>query len=252
MRRALCVLSLTLSPSALAVQVSFPVWQGKSYTVNTLDLRRDTLKLYWNNPATKAPFLQFSDLSSYLAGRGETLQFATNSGIYTPAYAPLGLHIEAGRVLRPLVQSRRANTPGGGNFALKPNGVFWTKGSQAGVTETGAYARSPVSPDYATQSGPMLVIGGKIHPEFGASSASFKIRSGVGVCRGGPGQNQVVKFAISAAPVNFYSFATFFRDALGCPDALYLDGSISAVYTPELGGTQFVNFAGLWGVTTRH
>ena len=251
MRRALYALLLALTPSALAVQVSFPVWQGNSYTVSTLDPRRDTLKLYWKSPATGAPFLQFSDLDTYLAGRNETLQFATNSGIYTPAYAPLGLHVEAGRVLRPLVQSRRANTPGGGNFALKPNGVFWTKGTQAGVTETGAYARSNLSPDYATQSGPMLVIGGKIHPEFNASSASFKIRSGVGVCRSGPGQSQVVRFALSAAPVNFYSFATFFRDALGCPDALYLDGSISAFYTPELGGLQFVNYAGLWGVTSK-
>jgi uncharacterized protein YigE (DUF2233 family) len=246
MRRALLSLCLSLASTAAAVQLSYPVWQGDSYTVTTLDPRRDTLKLYWKNTATGAPFLRFSDLKSALAGRGERLEFATNSGIYTPEYAPLGLHIELGKTLRPLVQSRRANTPGGGNFALRPNGVFWTKGGQAGVMETGAFARSTLSPDYATQSGPMLVIGGQIHPEFNARSDSFKVRSGVGVCKGG-----VVKFAISAAPVNFYSFATFFRDALGCRDALYLDGSISAFYTPELGGSQFVNFAGIWGVTSR-
>ena len=67
----------------------------------------------------------------------------------------------------------------------------------------------------------------------------------MGVCAGGK-----VRFAISAGPVNFYTFATFFRDKLGCPDALYLDGSISAYATPDT-DTQFAEFAGIWAVTTK-
>lgn len=248
MRRVSCFLTLTLSACAPshALEVSQPVWGGKSYTVTTLDLSRDTLRLYWQNPATKQPFLRFQTLRTFLAGRGEKVLFATNSGIYTPEYAPLGLHIEGGQTLRRLNNASSSVGSGGGNFALRPNGVFWMKGQQAGVTETGAYAASNVAPDYTTQSGPLLVIGGKLHPEFNARSTSFKLRSGVGVCRGG-----AVKFAISAAPVNFYTFATFFRDALGCPDALYLDGSISAVYTPASGDGQWVNFAGIWAVTEK-
>lgn len=237
-------LSLALSACAPshALEVSPLVWKNRSYMVTTLDLRRDELRLYWQNPATQKPFLRFQTLRTYLAGRGQKVLFATNSGIYTPEYAPLGLHIEGGKVLRRLNNAR--SSAGGGNFALRPNGVFWVSGQQAGVMETDAYAASNLKPDYATQSGPLLVINGQIHPQFNASSASFKLRSGVGVCKGG-----TVKFAISAAPVNFYTFATFFRDALGCNDALYLDGSISAVYTPQLGDGQFVNFAGIWAVT---
>jgi uncharacterized protein YigE (DUF2233 family) len=35
--------------------------------------------------------------------------------------------------------------------------------------------------------------------------------------------------------VTFHEFALLFKDDLKCPDALYLDGSISAVYAPSLG-----------------
>ena len=248
MRRALfrfvllAALPLTLSActQAQALDIRSVVWSAKSYTVATLDLKRDTLRLYWKNPLTHQPFLQFSTLKSYLASRNETLLFATNSGIYTPEYAPLGLHIAGGRVL-----SKLNNARSGGNFALRPNGVFWVRGDQAGILETDAYKKSGLKPNYAAQSGPLLVINGQLHPAFNASSSSLKLRSGVGVCQGG-----AVRFAISAAPVNFDTFARFFRDALKCSNALYLDGSISAFYAPQLGDGQFVNFAGMWGVTT--
>ena len=42
-------------------------------------------------------------------------------------------------------------------------------------------------------------------------------------------------FAISDEPVTFYAFARLFRDGLGCANALFLDGSVSSLYAPELG-----------------
>ena len=42
-------------------------------------------------------------------------------------------------------------------------------------------------------------------------------------------------FAISDVPVNFHSFATLFRDELGAPNALFLDGFISKLYAPGIG-----------------
>jgi hypothetical protein len=81
----------------------------------------------------------------------------------------------------------------------------------------------------AMQSGPILVTNGRIHPRFIPGYHSRHIRNGVGV----DGDGRVV-FAISNQPVNFHDFATLFRDALDCPDALYLDGSISEMYAPEL------------------
>jgi uncharacterized protein YigE (DUF2233 family) len=41
--------------------------------------------------------------------------------------------------------------------------------------------------------------------------------------------------AISNEPVNFHDFARLFRDVLGTPDALYLDGSVSRLYRRDTG-----------------
>ncbi|WP_240741877.1 phosphodiester glycosidase family protein [Deinococcus sp. KSM4-11] len=209
-----------------------------AYTVASIDPARDHLQLRWLNPTTGQPYGTFTELRERLRKEGRTLLFATNSGIYAPGLKPLGLHVEQGRPLVPLNNARS-----GGNFALLPNGVFWISGHRAGVTETQAFRRLGFTPDYATQSGPLLVQNGTIHPEFRKSGTSFKVRSGVGLCQDGQ-----VRFVISSGPVNFYSFAAFFRDTLHCPDALYLDGSISAYATPAV-NTQLVAFAGLWFVS---
>ncbi|GGR63167.1 hypothetical protein GCM10008959_26460 [Deinococcus seoulensis] len=232
------LLSCVLSPAASGLKVEPVVAGGTLYTVATVNPGRDRLQLHWLNPTTRAPYTTFTQLRARLRKEGRTLTFATNSGIYAPGLKPLGLHVENGRTLVPLNMARS-----GGNFALLPNGVFWVKGAQAGVTETRQYATLNVQPTFATQSGPLLLRGGKVHPEFNRGSTSFKLRSGVGVCRDGQ-----VRFAVSAGPVNFYSFAVFFRDTLGCPDALYLDGSISAYATSDR-STQLADFAGIWSVS---
>lgn len=85
------------------------------------------------------------------------------------------------------------------------------------------------APRFATQSGPMLVIGGEIHPRFLKDSDSLKRRNGVGVTEEGE-----AVFVLADTPVRFYDFAAFFRDELKTPNALYLDGTISRLYAPEL------------------
>ncbi|PTA66841.1 phosphodiester glycosidase family protein [Deinococcus arcticus] len=232
-----CVLPLG-GPLAQALSIRSAVSGGATYTVATIDLTRDRLQLHWQNPATRAPYTTFEQLRARLAKEGRTLLFATNSGIYAPGLKPLGLHVEEGRTLVPL---NRAQS--GGNFALVPNGVFWVSGRRAGVTETQAFARAGLRPTFATQSGPLLVQNGSLHPAFRKTGTSFKVRSGVGVCADGR-----VRFVISGAPVNFYTFALFFRDTLRCPNALYLDGSISAFATTR-GSGQFAPFAGIWSVS---
>lgn len=230
--------SLTACSVAKGVAVEQVTSGGMLYTVATVDLKRDTLRLHWENPTTGQPYRNFGQVMARLRKEGQRVLFATNSGIYAPGLEPLGLHIEKGRTLVDVNNARS-----GGNFALLPNGVLWVKGPQAGVTETQAYRRLKLQPTFATQSGPLLVQGGRLHPAFNKSGTSFKVRSGVGVCRDGR-----VRFAVSAGPVNFYSFAVLFRDALDCPDALYLDGSISAYATPDT-NTQFADFAGIWTVS---
>jgi uncharacterized protein YigE (DUF2233 family) len=153
------------------------------------------------------------------------LVFAVNGGMYDHALAPVGLSVENG------VQLKAANTNDGfGNFHLLPNGVFAVGDGQAVVRETKAYLQSRFPADFATQSGPMLVIDGQLHPRFLPHSDSLKIRNGVGITDTG----QVV-FALSEQRVRFYDFARFFPDALGCDNALYLDGSVSSLYAQVLG-----------------
>ncbi|WP_102128346.1 phosphodiester glycosidase family protein [Deinococcus planocerae] len=235
---ALLSFSLTACTSAQGLTVERLTAGGRLYTVAVVDLRQDTLRLHWKSPATGEPYRTFEGVRRQLGREGRQLLFATNSGIYAPGLRPLGLHVENGRTLVGVNKARS-----GGNFALLPNGVFWVKDERAGVTETGAYRRLGLTPAYATQSGPLLVQGGRLHPAFNREGTSFKVRSGVGVCRDGR-----VRFVVSAGPVNFHTFALFFRDTLRCPDALYLDGSISAYATAST-DTQLSDFAGIWTVS---
>ena len=75
----------------------------------------------------------------------------------------------------------------------------------------------------------MLIIDGKVHPKIRPDGTSQKIRNGVGACKGG-----AITFAIADDPVTFDTFARLFRDGLGCQNALFLDGSVSSLYAPEL------------------
>ncbi|SDR40620.1 Uncharacterized protein YigE, DUF2233 family [Rhizobiales bacterium GAS113] len=192
-----------------------------SYVVCTLDLTRYELKLFLRG-ADGEPYGGFDRLTQ--SQEGARLVFAMNGGMYDKDRLPIGLYVEDGRILK------GANTANGrGNFHLKPNGVFYTAGETAGVLETGRYLALRPKTEIATQSGPMLVIDGRIHPKFSEEGISRKLRNGVGVRDG-----HIVVFAISDAPVTFGEFAHLFKDALSCRDALFLDGSVSSLYAPSL------------------
>ncbi|MCP1548123.1 prepilin-type processing-associated H-X9-DG protein [Methylorubrum zatmanii] len=197
-------------------------FEGQPYTVCTVDLRRERVRLFWLG----TDGLPYGSLSSLADRQGPRLSFAMNAGMYDKGQAPVGLYVEDGRELK---GASIANGPG--NFHLKPNGVFFVKGDRAGVLDTGRYLRAKPAPDFATQSGPMLVIDGKIHPKISADGPSQKIRNGVGVRDGG----HVAVFAISERPVTFGAFARLFKDSFGCRNALFLDGSVSSLYAPGLG-----------------
>jgi uncharacterized protein YigE (DUF2233 family) len=195
------------------------------FRVVTIDLARAQLDLHWRDPATGKPFASIHELQLWGARHGQRMLFAANAGIYDARGEPLGLHVEQGRTVKPLNTAH--GDPAAGNFSLLPNGVFAVDANgRASVQTTDAFAKSGVQPRIATQSGPMLVIDGQVNPEFVADSDSMKWRSGV--CAPEPGK---VVFAVSTAPVNFHTFATLFRDKLGCRDALYLDGTLSQIYT---------------------
>jgi uncharacterized protein YigE (DUF2233 family) len=216
---ASAAIAQTAGPAELCRPFSF---EDAGYVVCTVDLRRARLGLFWKG-ADGEPYGGFERLRQ--APEGQGLAFAMNGGMYHKDASPVGLYVENGRELK------RANTADGpGNFHLKPNGVFYAKGDSAGVLETARFLRQRPPADIATQSGPMLVIDGKIHPKISDEGASRKRRNGVGVR-----DRHTVVFAISDGPVSFGSFARLFRDGLGCRNALFLDGSISSLYAPNLG-----------------
>lgn len=197
--------------------------QGVKYDIYRLDPGEEQgLRFYWKRP-DGSPYASLQALRQELAARGEQLTFAVNGGIYSRDLAPLGLYIEDGTTLSALNRGS-----GGGNFFLKPNGVFYVTAQGAGIVRTEDYP-PPGPVRHAVQSGPMLVIDGALHPRFIPGYESRYVRNGVGVDRAGR-----VLFAISDGETNFHDFGTLFRDRLDCPNALYLDGQISQMYLPPL------------------
>jgi uncharacterized protein YigE (DUF2233 family) len=146
---------------------------------------------------------------------------ATNAGMYHDDLAPVGLYVEGGVERFPINFEDDV-----GNFFMKPNGVFYVdEDGNAGVMETVAFAASGIKPGLATQSGPMLLIDGRIHPRFEENGASRFIRNGVGADGGAR-----AVLAISRQPVSLGSFARLFRDELGLSNALFFDGGIAALH----------------------
>jgi uncharacterized protein YigE (DUF2233 family) len=212
-----------LGRNALAAEFGEAKIAGKRVTVCTVDLLTEQIQLFLRDDSRQA-FKSFEAVEQYLTNRGQTLVFAMNAGMFQRDFSPVGLFVAGGRELTPL------NTNSGyGNFFMKPNGIFVVTDAGPRVIETSEYPKLKVRTVLATQSGPLLVHSGKIHPVFNTNSTSRVIRNGVGVSGAGK-----VVFAISEEPVNLHEFAVLFRDVLGCPNALYLDGVISSLHAPAL------------------
>lgn len=166
------------------------------------------------------PLRSLAALGTHLGPRAAGLRFAMNAGMYDRHGRPIGLYVEDG-------QQRRAinRRDGPGNFHLQPNGVFTvTVDGRVAVVASADY-RPTADIRWATQSGPMLVIDGALHPRFSPDGQSLNIRNGVGAA-----DADTAWFAISEEPVSFGRFARLFRDRLGCANALFLDGTVSSLW----------------------
>lgn len=177
-------------------------------------------------PDGGAPYRSLSELALGLGNDGPQVAFAMNGGMFDAEGMPIGYYVEDGERRHTLNRNE-----GGGNFHMLPNGVFYGSGGEWAVrTSEDFAAKVSKRPQFGTQSGPMLVIGGKLHPEFHDDGASRKIRNGVGVDARGRAH-----FVISDAPISFGKFGRYFRDVLKTPNALFLDGSVSSLWDPHVG-----------------
>lgn len=215
MRRWLLGLALAVASAAALAQAR--------YTVVRVDTARQQLALYWQDDQGR-PLRRLDRLAAWLQSQGKTLAVGMNAGMYHADARPVGLLVIDGREIAPLNLDN-----GQGNFFLKPNGVFLIDAHGPRVVDAVDYAASHEGVRLATQSGPLLLKHGEIHPAFSPNSASRYIRNGV--CALGA----EVLLVISDTPVTLHEFARHFRDELHCRDALYLDGAISSLYAPGLG-----------------
>jgi len=113
--------------------------ERSEYTVCEIDLRQQTIRLYWKRP-DGTPYAYLSALPRALQGEAGKLLFATNAGMFDPVLKPVGLYVEQGRKLV------HANTRSGyGNFHMKPNGIFYVSADRAAVAETGGIPETPTA-----------------------------------------------------------------------------------------------------------
>lgn len=190
-----------------------------SFRANT---KTQMVKMYWKNSQGEN-FGSLGGLKKHLENNDEILHLAMNGGMYLKDRSPQGLFVENGILKKKTNRVKNAY----GNFYLQPNGIFSiNKSGKARVLKTQDFKLTE-DINYATQSGPMLVIDGEIHDRFTKGSKNINIRNGVGIL-----ENGEILFAMSKEKVNLYDFANYFLSR-GCKNALYLDGFVSKTYCPS-------------------
>lgn len=230
---ATCILLLILAIGITSF--TFTDERFVSYTTSP-----DNIIMHWKDDSGKR-LGSLKAFRQFVESKGKKLDFAMNGGMYQPGRSPLGLYIENRTMLSSIDTS-----DGKGNFYLKPNGIFYIDiNNKASIITTPEYkANNTIR--FATQSGPMLVIDGKIHSSFVEGSKNTNIRNGVGILPNGK-----VVMAMSKEKINFYDFASYFKK-LGCKNALYLDGLVSRTYCPSQNWTQTDgNFGVIIGVVSQ-
>ena len=225
MRRVFVGLWLLFAAApVLAVDCAALKFRGNGYSACTVDIRLDDIRVFLRGSDAVA-YGDFSSLNAALAQQNLTLSFAMNAGMYHPDRRPVGHYVEQG-----VAQMRLLTQASPGNFGLLPNGVLCVTEQTIEVIETLRFAgRNPVCRS-ASQSGPMLVIDGVLHPRFLKDSRSRFMRNGVGMRAGG----QQAIFVISEGFVTLYEFASLFKDHFGLSQALYFDGNASRLFSPQL------------------
>lgn len=224
--RAACVLALIWAASgAAATQCEDRMYQERSYTICEADASKEELRLFYKESAEGALLGQFFAVDDLLKTENKQLAFAMNAGMYHEDRSPVGHYVENGVELMRVIPNA-----GPGNFGLLPNGIFCIRDGRADVIETLRFLKEAPACKHATQSGPMLVIDGKLHPRFLVDSDSRYLRNGVATSEDGAR----AVFVISNERVTFYELGSFVRDGLKLPQALYFDGNVSRLYAPDL------------------
>lgn len=217
-------------------------FQGVSYGVFRANPR--DVSLHWQDEHGQA-YQGLYTLKRALEKENQHIFMLMNAGIYSKNHTPAGLWIEKKQLLSPL--NRRH---GKGNFHILPNGVFFIARQHAKILTTAAYQKGAYQPVFAVQSGPMLLIDGKINRRFVKNLSSPYKRNAVCTKKDG-----TLYFIMTESYQSGSEWPSFYRLAealksIGCYQALYLDGAISAWYIPRVSNIfHWKPFVGMIAVT---
>jgi len=200
------------------------------------------VKLHWKN-AQGVPYKSLTRLKNALEANNQQIIMLMNAGIYDKNHQPAGLWVEKGKILKPLNRHK-----GKGNFHIQPNGVLFIQHNKAQILATQAYQQQKITPQWALQSGPMLIINGKINRQFRPTLESPHKRNAVCLTK-----NHRLYFVMTLqGEPNMYYFAQGLAQ-LGCYNALYLDGSISNWYIPkQFNSFHWHEFVGMISVSQKN
>ncbi|MDO4776863.1 MAG: phosphodiester glycosidase family protein [Cardiobacteriaceae bacterium] len=202
----------------------------------------EQVSLLWRDGEDKA-YRSLSAAFSAVKESGRVPLMLMNAGIFTTAHTPAGLWVEQGEALVPLNRNK-----GKGNFHIEPNGVFSVTGGKARVETSAAFARRKARADHAVQSGPMLIVNGKINKRFVKNLSSPYKRNAVCTTKKGD-LLFVMTLRYQSEWPSFYRLGEALL-SFGCHHALYLDGSISDWFVKGKSGTfHWSNFVGIIAVT---
>jgi uncharacterized protein YigE (DUF2233 family) len=198
------------------------VFEGASVPDCTADPARDRIRIVVA-PEGGQPFRSLAAFAKSRPRNAPAVRFAMNAGMFGEDGQPIGYTVIGGKRVHTLNRAEAT-----GNFYMKPNGVFFGTGGKWQVLSTEAFADTVHKrPEFGTQSGPMLVIDGQLHPQIAPDGPSKKVRNGVGVDPAGRAH-----FVISEMPVSFGKLARYYRDVVKAPNALFLDGTVSQLWDP--------------------
>lgn len=217
-------------------------YRNQTFDIVTIDPKKVEIQFFLADEYNQK-YRSLKKLKQAIEKKGNKLLFAMNGGMYLKDGSPQGLYIENGKEVKAL----DTLSSGYGNFYMQPNGIFYLTEKSGNISTTDDFLKTNPKPKFATQSGPMLVINGQLHPQFSEGSKHLNIRNGVGINH----QGKVV-FTISNGKVNLYDFAMLFKEKLQCDNALYLDGFVSKAYIPQLKREQLDgNFGVMIGVVQK-
>lgn len=199
------------------------LFEGSSFTNCVAVAGEQHVTMRLTDKAGK-PLRSLAALKRDMGDAANNVAFAMNAGMFDEHGMPIGYYAEQGEQLAAFNSNK-----GPGNFHMLPNGVFWIEGGRFYVAHSAGFAKDLLHRqiDFGTQSGPMLMLNGYLHPDIAENGTSLYVRNAVGVDSKGRAH-----FVISDAPVSFGRLARFMRDKLDCADALYLDGAVSSLWYP--------------------